>query len=205
MLILATTGCYAQDTLQSLNFNLHAGVALSDASFQVGFRNNEPISKNSVSPVGGVGVEYRFANSFSANLNANYIVTGAEDTGNLFKSIEFSQIQIPITIKGYASDRIYAEAGGYLSAIINADTEVYGDGNNPSYVNTESIDYGILFGLGYSGDSFFISASYSLGFTDLVSLDESNFNPEFDPIIEGGLTDPYFKNRYFVFNAGYRF
>ncbi|KAF2519952.1 PorT family protein [Flavobacterium salilacus subsp. salilacus] len=194
-----------QNDERKFNFNFKAGVVLSDASTDKAYIDNENITKNKTSFYLGAGFEYFISKMFSTNIGLEYLTTGSEKTGNNFEKIDFSQIKIPLTIKAKLFKGLYLEGGSYVSFITNMDTKDYSGEINPNYIENENIDYGVLFGLGYNYNDFFIEANINIGFVDLINYNENNFGPEFDPIIDAGESDPEFKNKYFQVGVGYKF
>lgn len=178
------------------DFNIKAGLSLSNPEYNPGHGQN-------TSFYAGIGGEFRFANDASLNLGLEYTETGAKNIKDRsITAINTAQLNIPVTVKVYALDPLYLEAGAYAGFILSAKGKFHG--TNINLPEFEGMDYGALFGIGADLGSIFIEARYNIGLKYLITSETEEIN--FDPIVSGPIVKYQdYKNRFIQIGIGYRF
>ncbi len=135
----------------------------------------------------GAMAEIKLNDKFSIQPELLFSAQGTKyNEGNEDKNI-LSYINLPIMGKYYVTEGLSLEVGPQIGFLVNAETEF--DGEYFDIENTNTIDFGVDFGLGYKLDSGLnFSARYNYGLT--------NFNSDSDFVA---------KNSVFQFSVGYFF
>lgn len=177
------------------DFNIKAGLSLSNPKYNPGHSQK-------TSFYAGIAGEYAVSNEASLNLGLEYIENGTKDNEGSLTAINVSQLNIPLTLKVYALDPLYLEAGAYAGFILSAEGEF--EGTNVDLNEFEDMDYGALFGIGADFGDLFIEARYNLGLKYLIDTEQEEIN--FDPIVSEPFTRYRdYKNRFFQIGVGYKF
>jgi hypothetical protein len=135
--------------------------------------------------VGGLA-EISINDKFSVQPELLFSTQGTQFSSD--DKINLSYINLPVIAKYYATDGLSIEAGPQVGFLVNAEQEV--EGESSDFDNTNDIDFGLNFGLGYKLDSGInFSARYNLGLSNIIDTD-SNFEA---------------KNSVFQFSVGYFF
>lgn len=182
-----------------LNFVAEAGYLNSQLSFNPE-STLKPESKSGY--YAGLGMERKWGERIAMQLDFHYVNSGAQyKAGNETVTLNMNRLQIPLTLRYYATYELALFAGGYLDMkLFNSVKTTSGNAllqdTMKNYLDKEldGLNYGIHLGADYKiHKGFYISGRYNLGLGNLVNKSIRN------------RTNQEVKINFFQIGIGYKF
>ena len=131
----------------------------------------------------GITSDFYFNKKLSLQVDAVYTYNGAHfnshktiynEIGKVESDEQFtyatSYFKFPISLVYYPKEQLYLSGGGYIAPLKNARryTHWYNGSSNP-LVNVSSLDYGLVFGLGFNFRAVKIGFQYNYGLSNMIN------------------------------------